>query len=161
MDTEKLREEAIKLGAYCPIIQHWDNPSPDELARKYIEGIDFCIRNNFPSNEYLKHNFDGVMQRHGIFVDEYISATNIRHLVANGSCWGKVEYDGFSYGKIYVRERSELTVFIKGNAIAHIEMFDKVKVHVVNTGSAEVIVYRYGGKLKTSGNVIVKNKMAI
>lgn len=156
--AEILRLMAINEGAYCSIITQWDDPDTATLAQKYIEGIDFCIEHDFPSNEFLKTHFGSQMQQYGIFVDEKVYGKNLRHLVVNGQSKGKVSYDGCAFGKIYVRHKSHLEIDIYDDSIVNVEVYDKSMVTICNKGEKKACVYLYGGKIKIKGNVVIKDK---
>ena len=156
--TEQIRKEAILKGANCKLVTQWDNPDIDDLARRYIEGIDFCIKNDFPSVDFLKKNFGDRMHQYGIFADEKLEERNLRHVVVNGKCRGKLIYDGCSFGKIYVRHRSKLDIVINDDSIVNIEIYDDSKITLVNNSSKRIYVYKYGGRLKYKGDVMVKKR---
>lgn len=158
--SKELKNKAVKLGLCTEWTNEWGNPTKDELVYKYVRGIDFCIRHNYPSCEYMKKNFDGIMQKHGVFVDEEINLKNARIVIANGKTCGKIVYDSYSVGTLYVRHDSDLTIEVSDNAFVTIETYDNCKVSVSQKGNAKVFVYRYGGDIQTSGKVVVKNRKA-
>lgn len=157
--AEMLRQEALKKGAYCDIITNWHNPDKNMLIQKYIEGIDFCIENNFPDNKFIKKHFDGIMQEYGIFVDEKIELHNMPHVILNGRCRGTLHYDGYRFGKIYVRGGSKVNIEVIDKAIINVEIYDNnSKVIVRNKGTKNVAVYLYGGEVECTSGVKIYDK---
>ena len=56
--SEELKSQAIGLGLCEQWTNSWGNPSEQELINKFLHGIDFCIKHDYPTNEYIKKNFD-------------------------------------------------------------------------------------------------------
>lgn len=122
--------------------------SVEELAQLYIDGIDFCISEDYPTLEFLRDNFKGYCEPYGVFVDDELPLlTNAKALVLNGDCKGMLEYDGYSVSRLYVRHNSECAVIVSDNAIVSIDLFDNAKLHLSVVGSdADVVVNVYGDK---------------
>lgn len=158
--SKELKNKAVKLGLCTEWTEEWGNPTKDELVDKYVRGIDFCIKHNYPSCEYMKKNFDGVMQKHGVFVDERVDLKNPSMVIANGRTYGKIVYDAYSVGTLYVRHDSDLTIEASDNAFVTIETYDNCTVSVIQRGKAKVFVYNHGGNIQASGKVVVKNRKA-
>lgn len=162
--NKKLALEAKKHN----ICEDWFNDllhteNKDNLIKMYLEGIDFCLSNEYPSLSFIKENFVGVMEKYGIFLDGGINTINSRHVVALGSCIGSAEYTGFEVGQVFVKHGSKLTVRASGNTFVMVDMFDESEVEVMATDNAKICVNHYGGNLTTttedetnSGNSIVK-----
>lgn len=156
--SEELKDKAVSLGLCTEWTNGWGNPDKDELCDKYVRGIDFAIKHNYPSLDEMKSNFDGIMQKHGIYVSEDISLLNPSMVIANGGCTGEVYYDRFSVGRMYVRHDSNLTVTVTGNAKVFISLYDLTKINIICKEGAKVYVYRYGGSLEYEGNVCIREK---
>lgn len=158
--SKELKNKAVKLGLCTEWTEEWGNPTKDELVDKYVRGIDFCIKHNYPSCDYMKKNFDGVMQKHGVFVDEGVDLKNPSMVIANGRTSGKIVYDAYSVGTLYVRHESELTIEASDNAFVTIETYDNCTVSVLQRSKAKVFVYNHGGNIQAFGKVVVKNRKA-
>lgn len=116
------------------------------LADMYFKGIDFCLSNEFPSNEFIKNNFKGKIEQYGIFLDEKnISLENKRKFVALGSCTGIVKYNGFSVSELFVKHDSVIEILSSGNSFVVIDVFDSAKINVESSGTSRVCINRYGG----------------
>lgn len=81
---EKLKQEAVKLGLCEQWTNEWGNPDQDELCEKFVRGLDFCIKHNWPDVEFIKNNFDlDLIERHGIYVRDG-AAINKKYVVVLG-----------------------------------------------------------------------------
>ena len=154
----ELKKRATGLGLCDNWIEEWGNPGLDDLCEMYVKGIDFCIEHDFPSCQYMKEHFDGVMQEHGIRVDEFFILYNPPVLIANGRCDGKVKVDGYAVSDIYARHESVLEIDVSGNAVVSIETYDNCVLKVRSSDRSKVFVYDHGGSIEREGNVIVKNR---
>ena len=78
--NKRLARDAKKKG----ICEEWygrliDTKGKDELIKMYLEGIDFCLSNEYPSNEFIRQHFVGTCEAYGVFLDQAITAGNFRH----------------------------------------------------------------------------------
>lgn len=130
----------------------------NDLIKMYLEGIDFCLSKDFPSNEFIKKNFVGTCEAYGVLLDSNIDVANYKHVVALGATTGIVRYDGFAVGQVFVKHTSELTIDASGNSFIVIDVFDGAKVAVVARDNAKICINSYGGTIDTSeqGNAKIK-----
>ena len=113
--------------------QHaWGNPTQQGLIDKYLHGIDFAIKHNYPTNTFIKENFDkDLLHKNNIFVDEDVQKRNMSQIsVLNGNCKGTLLFDGFSVCDIYVRHDSEVTIDCSQYCKVFINVYDRAKVNV-------------------------------
>lgn len=163
MDVSKdLKTKAVKMGLCKGWTDDWTNPNLDELVEMYISGLDWCILNDFPSNEYIKTNFGEVAENHGVFTDTEINTINPDIAILNGSTNGHIELSGFVSRDIFVRHDSEVIITIRDNAKAFIRVYDNAKVTVDNQTTGKVFIYKYVdsfmGKIFSSGDVVVRER---
>lgn len=157
--SEELKKQAISFNLCQQWTDDWGKPDMDELVDKYIHGIDFCIKNNYPSNEFIKDNFGEIAERHGVFTDKKdLRIYGFSNVIINGACSGEINLSGFDVSSIYVRHDSNVNIVIKDAAKAIIRVFDNSSVTIDNQAEDRVFVYRYGGKVFSSGNVLVRNR---
>ena len=155
-----LKNKAILLGLCDQWQAEWKpDTSKDDLVEKYIKGLDFCIEHNYPSNEYMLKHFDGIMQRHGVYVGDEVELINSKQVVLNGECTEKIEYNGFSVGNIYIRHFSDIKIVASGNAKVFVSLYDLANLEIKCSENAKVIVNRFGsGKIIHAGNVVIRDK---
>ena len=161
----QLKQDGIAKGL-CRLWQGKLKPglSVGELARLYIDGIDFCISEDYPTLPFLREHFKGKCEEYGVFIDDELMAHNKPSMVLNGACKAMVDCDEYSVSNIYIRHTSKASVTVSGNAIATIDLFDKAELFlsVVNDGKAIVNVYGDEARLTnctpSNGNIKVIKK---
>lgn len=156
--SEQLKSKAVNLGLCEEWTNNWGTPDEDELAEKYIRGIDFAIKHDFPSASFMKKHFNGVIQRHGIYVDENINLNNPNMTITNGTCNGIIQFDKFATGRLYIRHDSDITVKVSGLSKIFISTYDNCKLNIDCTDEAIVYVYKHGGNITYSGNVLIREQ---
>ncbi len=145
---KELAKQAKKKG----ICEEWYNQlksldDKDAMADMYLRGIDFCLRNDYPSNDFIQKHFGDVAPKHGVFVDVAIDVTNRPKCVCLGTCSGRVEVDGFNVCEVFVKHDSELNIIVKDNAFVMVDIFDNANVMIHANNRAKVCVNRYGGNV--------------
>lgn len=160
--SEELKAKAIGLGLCVPWQEGWGTPTKEELVAKYIKGLDFCIEHDYPSVQYMKQHFDGIMQKQGVFaddmVDEHISTPIRKIVVLNGSSCGNIKCSGYSVVSIYVRHTSKVNIMAEEHSNITIFVYDSARVIVGNRGVGRVSVIQHGGGVKASGEVTIKDR---
>ena len=78
--NKQLAHDAKKKG----ICEEWfarlmETEDKGKLVNMYLEGIDFCLSNEYPSNEFIRRHFVGTCEAYGVFLDRAITAGNFRH----------------------------------------------------------------------------------
>lgn len=158
--SDKMKKEAVSLGLCAQWTAEWrDNSSKNEMVEKFVNGIDFCISNNWPSTNDMKKYFGDVIHNHGVYVDENVVAKNPKTLILNGNCVAHVDYDWMGCGEIYVRHNSSLYLSVKDISKVFVNLLDNSELHVVCEESSKCFVYQYGGTVVgTAKNVIIRNR---
>ena len=162
--SDRLKGEAISLG----LCQQWqgewrDNSTRDELAEKFIRGIDFATKHNWPSPEFIKKNFDPEFRRRwGVYIDEEVAITS-QHtepsvLVFLGKNEGTLEFDGFGSKDIYVRHQGKLRIVAAGKSIVRVTTYDDVEIDAEAVDDARIFIYHHGGKVRMSGRVAYRER---
>ena len=145
-----LRRRAARLGACRKALDQWPR-TREELCEFYFAYIGFCIEHDFPTCEYLKRHFDGLMQQHHIFVEGEFERRNPRRLSAGGSSRGTWRYDGYGTGWVYARHNARLRVEAAEHAMVFVDVHDLAQVEVVGRSSHAVRIFRRGGVVRTQG----------
>ncbi len=149
MDNRKLSRELAGLAKADGICNEWHNEllaldDKDAMVEMYLRGIDFCLSRDYPSNDFIRDNFKGMMERHGVFLDEEVSVSGLRKCVCLGACRGSVEIAGYNVMEVFVKHGSEITIRAKGNSFVMADVFDNARVTVTASDSAKVCVNVYG-----------------
>lgn len=146
--------KALAIGAKKKgICREWHDElktltDKDSMIQMYLRGIDFCLKNEFPDNDFIKANFGDKTKDYGIFVDGEINVTNAPKCVCLGNSTGQVTIDGYNVCEIFVKHSSALRIEAKGNSFVMIDVFDDSTIMVNAHDNAKVCVNRYGGDVK-------------
>ena len=74
----KIGKELALIAKKKGICQEWFDQmktldDKDRLLEMYVRGIDFCLSNDFPTNDYIRENFVGRMEEYGVHLDESLN----------------------------------------------------------------------------------------
>ena len=157
--SDRMKKEAVSLGLCAEWTAEWkDASSKDEMAEKYVRGIDFCIAHDWPSCEVIKKEFGDVMHNHGVYVDEAVRLHNPKTVILNGHCDATITCDGYAVTNVYVRHKSKLSVVCSGLANVRVNVLDDSQVKVDSDLTAKAFIYQYSGKVEASRNVVVRDR---
>lgn len=157
INTE-LKYKAVSLGLCNGWQKMWDkNKSGQELIDMYKKGIDFCFEHDYPSNEFIKQNFDQELRfKNNFYVEEEFNKHNPENscVILGGN--GKLSFDSFSTCDIYIKDESEVEITASGFAIIFVNVYGG-KVAITQKGRASIHVYRHGDcQVICDGNVVVR-----
>ena len=110
----------------------------------YLAGIDFCLANDYPSNDFIRTYFKGDMEPLGVYLDDSIHLTNPKKCVALGNTKGDIEINSYGVSEIYLKNSSKLTIIARDYAFVMVDAFDNSTVDVWAYSWAKVCVNRYG-----------------
>lgn len=154
MDAKKIAKQLAKDAKAKGICKEWHDDlkrldNKRKMIDMYIRGIDFCLSNEFPSNDYIRENFKGHMEDQGVFLDDHIDLTNFRRCIALGKTKGRVLVTSYGVCEVFAKHQSALDIVVVDNAFVEVDMFDDSVVSVTSSGGAKVHINRYGGTLST------------
>lgn len=155
----EIAKKAHKLGAcqqgYRELLSA---TSKHDLCHSYIKNIDFCLEHNFPSNDYIRKHFKGIMEEQGIYLDDVIELHNLRMCITLGKTNGRIILSAYSVAEIYAKHQSALNIVAKDNAFVMVDVYDDAVVNVYASDRAQVCVNRHGGKItyNATGDAVVK-----
>lgn len=142
--SETLKQQAVDLGLCRPWTEAWGDCDQQELIDKYKKGIDFCIDKQYPSNEFIKANFDRhLLNENLIFVDEHINLETAPSgiYVINGECTGRIWFGKWAAATIFVRHNSKIRIEADRYAKVFVRLYDNAEVECDYDESAVVKVY--------------------
>ena len=155
-----LKFRAEKLGACEKGLDNLERLNEQDLINRYIHFIDFALESDFPSNEFIKENFDkGLLEHNNIYVDAEFERRNARQVVVvQGSSVGDLLYDGYTTADVYVRHDSVVTIDCSRMSKVFISVYDRAKVKVSQRDGASVYVYLHGEgcSVESDGEVMVR-----
>lgn len=155
MDLAKELARRAKKDGIC---KPWYNELKSLQDKKamiemYLKGIDFCLANDYPGNDFIRKHFKGEMEQFGIFLDDEISIENPRKCVCLGMTSGRIVVNGFNACEIFAKHNAKLDIYAKDNAFVVIDVFDKSEVRIHASDRAKVCVNRYIGN-----NAVIKDE---
>lgn len=142
--SETLKQQAVDLGLCRPWTEAWGDCDQQELIDKYKKGIDFCIDKQYPSNEFIKANFDrALLNANLIFVDEHIRLDDAPSgiYILNGECSGSIRFAPWAAATVYVRHTSNVRIIAGDFAKVFVRLYDEAEVKTEAEESAVVRVY--------------------
>ena len=142
--SETLKQQAVDLGLCRPWTEAWGDCDQQELIDKYKKGIDFCIDKQYPSNEFIKANFDrALLNANLIFVDEHIRLDDAPSgiYILNGECSGSIRFAPWTAATVYVRHTSNVRIIAGDFAKVFVRLYDEAEVKTEAEESAVVRAY--------------------
>ena len=158
-----LRDQADELGVCEKFREVWsDDFSRQDLVAFYKRGIEFCIDNSFPSDDFIKKHFDKeLLERNNIFMDGFGVVSNGNGVyVCNDNSKGTLRFSGMDVATVYVMGNSSVSIEAYDLSKVFIDLLDGAELSAVQKGSSAVYVYKKSKEsvLNTSGNVRTRIK---
>lgn len=155
MELTYLLTEAEALnGCDDGLQQLRESKSLDDLIKCYFDRIDYCLANNFPSNEFLKQ-YEKDLEPY-VFVDANLYCGNPRCSVFLGNSVCKIMCHDYAVSRIYVKHQSKINIEASGNAIVMVDALDDSDVIVDLKDEAKVIVNLYSKATCTGATKIIQ-----
>lgn len=148
--SKELTKQALAAGAKkdCSIYQKLQAAeSRSDLVQTYLDGIDFCLSNDFPSNDFIRKHFTGAMEQHNVYLDNFVTLVDPKQVVALGNTSGTVRIDEYNVCQAYIKHSSKLKIKAVDHSFVMIDVFDDASVEVEASGDAKVCVNRYGNSV--------------
>lgn len=143
---EELKQMAIENGLCEQWQREWGTPTLKELCEKYIKGLDFCIKHDYPSLQYLNEHFRGKTERYGIYINEEAYSWCQRNVVLNGK--SRITVQTNTVTDITVRHESVVCVEAYDDAFVYVSLHDNSRL-VINhkDENARICVSLFSGKI--------------
>lgn len=154
------KEKAVSLGLCDQWQQEWeDNSSKEVLIGKYLRGIDFCIKHNYPSVDFIKEKFGDAINLFGIYADDDARIVNKHMTVLLGNTNARVSMQGV-VGEVYVRHQSTVSLVATNYAKVWVNALDFTKVRIYCDKTSKVFLHNYGDATieKHGENIYVKEQ---
>ncbi len=151
---EDLKQQAIEYGLCEQWQREWGNPTIADLCDKFIRGIDFCIKHNYPTIAYLDKHFRGQVEQYGIYINEGADSKGQAFVVANGD--STIDVYAPIFCDIYARHNSHIRLYASADAFVYVSMYDNCTLEIMNKGQgAKICVSLFGGII-TNEDMITK-----
>ena len=117
----------------------------DTMLDMYVRGIDFCLSNDYPDNDFIRAHFKGTMETHGIYLDDRVNLINPKRCVALGETRGNIHVSGYAVTEVFAKHDARLSVTADDHAFVMVDAFDRSEVTVSARDATKICVNRYGG----------------
>lgn len=159
--TYLLTEAEIMKGCGQGLDQLRNCKTIDDMIQCYFDNIDFCLANNFPSNEFLMQ-YREELRDAGVFIDEKADIESRPRLVFLGQSECILSIDKYAVSRVYVKHDSILKVKASNNSVIMIDALDNAVIEVEQSDNARAIVNLYAkAKCTVTGwntRIIHKNR---
>lgn len=163
--NKTLRRKAVDNGLCEAWQKDWTQDWPKEvMLEKFKSGIDFCLSNDYPGNDFIKENFTKEELRSAaILVDDVWSMVNPREAVLLGGSSSTIRYNGTSVGRVHICGNSNAKVVAKNRSFVIVHLVGNAAVDAETEGKGKVSVIRHdeGTSVKTAGNVSVRKEIGL
>ena len=142
---ELLKNQAIGLGLCQQWQDEWGNPDVDALCNKFIRGIDFCIKHDFPKLEEVNSLFQREdLERNGIFSHSNTKSVSKaqKHVIAMGEAEVDIYVPSYGVCDIYVRHNSKVNLHVGTRSFVYFTILDN--------GTVTIKEKQDGAKIKCS-----------
>lgn len=156
----ELRNKARELGLCNEWFNEWsDTSSKQELIDKYITGIDFALQHHYPTNQYIKDNFElELLRKNNILVDDERNLLNPSVAVILGNTKTKIRVNGLSRSVIYIRDNSVVDIIAKNKSFVIVHLFDNASTIIKTEDTPNVLVLKHSKNVKVATQKGVKIK---
>lgn len=160
--NNELKRQAVACGLCEEFTNEWcESLDKQGLIDMWLRDIDFGIKHDYPSNEFIKRHFEEEMlEANGVFVDRGgLDLSNCGgKVMLCGACTGRLSFDGYAACNLYVRHGCEVRVDAGGSAKVFVNVYGDASVDVRQREEACVYVYLHGSdyRLRYEGEVLVR-----
>ena len=140
---EQLLAGAMRASGCAEGIAQLDGVDTKEaMLQCFLDRIDFCLAQNFPTKEYLKRHFRKEIHAKGIYIDEEVRLQQ-GTIVLLGDCRGEFTAEDYQVARLYVKHTGRLTIRAAGHAFVMVDALDDTRVEIVAEEEARVVVNLY------------------
>ena len=161
--SQALKAEAIRLGLCEKWTSEWvDGLTQQDLIDRFVKGYDFCVKHNFPDNDYVRNHFSReLLHKNNIYISEDVRLYNVvGNVILHGECKGKIIETGASAVVIYARHNTHINVGVGDASRVFLHLYDNASAIVAQLMSGRVTVFLHGDgcKVEHKGNVKIIQK---
>lgn len=148
LETQKYVLSEVKRRKVCaPWLRSYLSHanSGDELARMYVDGINWCINTGFPTIEDLKSRVPlESLHDAGVWLDETIGVAG-KKVVARGNSRGSLFYGDNQIANVYLLEGAAASIHAAGRSFVTVDIFADSRATVAVSGEAFALVQLFTG----------------
>lgn len=139
-----LREMARSTGLCDDWYRGWsDDSTIDECLERYVRGIDFAIKYDWPPLDFCRSHFRKEdLHRHHIYIDEEVEIDGgSGYYVFLGHCRGRLKIDGMYATTVYVRHDSDIDVLSANGAKVFVSYYEHGDGKCDSDGWSRIMAY--------------------
>lgn len=144
---EKLKQEAINLGACERGIESWGEPNLRDLCIKYFKYQDFCIEHNWPTLDEFKSVDQDELAKNGIFVQNARKADGMADMAVMGDAY--VDIHVTRPCNITILHNGDVLLSVDEGVLCYVSMYDEAHLSVnKKVKGGRVAVSYWGGVIE-------------
>ena len=160
--NKELRKTAISFGLCQQWQDGWKNDwNREKMVDKFFEGMDFCLKYHFPSNQFIKDNFDiDFRRKSNVLVDDKWSLLNPLRALVLGNTTTTMRFNARNHSTVYIRDNSDVKILASGTAFVIVHVLDMANVRVEKKDDARVVIINHSkdSVIIADSNIIVKEE---
>lgn len=148
--NNELRNAAIGYGLCQKWQSNWNRDySVRELIEKFYTGIDFCIEHNYPTNEFIKANFEkDVLRSNNVLVDDKYSLLNPINAAVFGNSETKIRFNARNPGRIWCKDNARVSIYARNSSFVIVHVFGSAIVEADSRDDSRLLVIRHDKECK-------------
>jgi len=158
--NKELRDNAISLGLCNEWQQLWQNDwSQEKMAEMMFRGLDFCLKNRYPSNDFIVNHFElDFRRKSNVFVDDKYSILNQIQCLILGNSEITARYNTWNHGNIYIRDNASLKLITKNRCFVIVHLFDEAYVTAEQLDKSKIVLIKHSDKVTIIADSNIKVK---
>lgn len=156
--NKDLRDQAISLGLCKDWQKKWDKDwSNEKMVERMFRGLDFCLKNHWPSNDFILKHFDiDFLRKSCVFVNDKYSVVNPKESLILGKSDITVRYNADSYGNIHVRDNSSVKLTARNRSFILVHMYENASISAEQFDKATVVIVKHSQNVHITAKENIK-----
>lgn len=150
MDFKQIKYLLAKEAKQKNICSEWHERilnaiNKEQLLQLYLDGIDFSLSENYPSNTFLEKNFRDHLEEYNILLNESKALSNQSVVVGLGTSELVYSADEYSVSRVFIKDNTKAIIKASGCSFIMIDVFEGCEVNIVASENSKVCVNAYLG----------------
>jgi len=116
---DKFKKQAIQLGLCKEWQDKWDETG---LVEKYINGITWCMKHEFPSLQDMK-KYDEILLLNNVYNEKTVNIKCDKEMYVFNASNVNFEIGGYNVCRIYVGRGTKINATVKDHAVLYIDNY--------------------------------------
>ncbi len=156
--NKELRDQAILLGLCVDWQKLWGKDwSKEKMIERMFQGLDFCILNHYPSNDFiLKHFEKDLLRKNNVFVNDKYSVVNPKESLILGKSDITARYNAGSYGNLHVRDNSSVKLTARNRCFVIVHLYENAAITAEQFDKATIVLVKHSPKVHITAEDNIK-----